>query len=243
MARKLNNSTPESANKDTQIPTKAQDSANTQTFTNVQTPTGVQIPNSAQNSQLMSERVFWLCGIGFACIVVLANFSVQYPIFGTHLTFGALTYPLSFLLMNVLSEKYSKPQVLRTLRLGLVLAFVPSIFASELRIALASVCAFCVSQVLDVYVFFYLKQKFPRIWYLRNNGATMLSQLIDTMIFFHIAFFLIKPEVDIIFMILADYSMKVILALCNTPFFYALAIRGKNLLTPQSHQKEQNAYK
>ncbi|WP_335339533.1 queuosine precursor transporter [Helicobacter himalayensis] len=235
MARKLPNQTSESANKNTQIPAK------TQTFTNVHIPTNTQIP--AQTPRPMSERIFWLCGIGFACIVVLANFSVQYPIFGTHLTFGALTYPLSFLLMNVLSEKYSKPQVLRTLRLGLVLAFVPSIFASEFRIALASVCAFCVSQVLDVYVFFYLKQKFPRIWYLRNNGATMLSQLIDTMIFFHIAFFFIKPEVDIVFMILADYSMKVILALCNTPFFYALAIRGKNLLTPQSHQKEQNAYK
>lgn len=235
MACKFNDSTPKSTNKNAQISTKAQNPVDTQT------PAGAQIPNSTQN--FMSESVFWLCGVGFACIVVLANFSVQYPIFDTHLTFGALTYPLSFLLMNVLSEKYSKPQVLRTLRLGLVLAFVPSIFASELRIALASVCAFCVSQVLDVYVFFYLKQKFPRIWYLRNNGATMLSQLVDTMIFFHIAFFFIKPEIDIIFMVLADYSMKVILALCNTPFFYALAIRGKNLLAPQSHKKEQNAYK
>lgn len=179
----------------------------------------------------MSKKTFILSACLFAAIIVLANFSVQYPIFNTHLTFGALTYPLSFLLMNILSEKYSRKQVLQTLRLGLVLAFIPSIFAAEFRIAIASICAFCASQILDVYVFFYLKEKFPRIWYLRSNAATMLSQLIDTMIFFHIAFLFTKPLGDILFMILADYSIKAILSFCNTPFFYALAIRGKNILT------------
>lgn len=177
----------------------------------------------------MSKRTFFLSAIWFAAIIVLANFSVQYPVFGTHLTYGALCYPLSFLLMNILSEKYTRPQVLQTLRLGLILAFVPSIFAAEWRIALASVCAFCCSQVLDVYVFFYLKQKFPKIWYLRNNGATLLSQLVDTMIFFHIAFLLTKPYEDVVLMALSDYTIKILLSVCNTPLFWNFAIRGKNL--------------
>lgn len=177
----------------------------------------------------MNTQTFILSALWFALIIVLANFSVQYPILGTHLTYGALCYPLSFLLMNILSEKYSKDQVLRTLRLGLVLAFIPSIFAAEFRIACASVCAFCCSQILDVYVFFYLKQRFPKIWYLRNNGATMVSQLVDTMIFFHVAFLFTKPYEEVILMALSDYAIKVILTLCNTPLFWNFAIRGKNL--------------
>ena len=66
----------------------------------------------------MSKHTFILSALGFAAIIVLANFSVQYPVFGTHLTYGALCYPLSFLLMNILSEKYSRAQVLKTLRLA-----------------------------------------------------------------------------------------------------------------------------
>ncbi len=186
----------------------------------------------------MNKRTFILSAVCFAAIIVLANFSVQYPVFGTHLTYGALCYPLSFLLMNILSEKYSKAQVLKTLRLGLVLAFVPSIFAAEFRIACASVCAFCCSQVLDVYVFFYLKQKFPKIWYLRNNGATLLSQLVDTMIFFHIAFLFVQPHEDVLLMALSDYTIKVLLCVCNTPLFWNFAIRGKNLYKTTFSKKD-----
>ncbi len=186
----------------------------------------------------MSKHTFILSALGFAAIIVLANFSVQYPVFGTHLTYGALCYPLSFLLMNILSEKYSRAQVLKTLRLGLVLAFIPSIFAAEFRIACASVCAFCCSQVLDVYVFFYLKQKFPKIWYLRSNGASLLSQCIDTMIFFHIAFLFVQPHADVLLMALWDYAIKILLCVCNTPLFWGFAIRGKTLHKTTSHKKD-----
>ena len=128
--------------------------------------------------------------------------------------------------------------MLKTLRLGLILAFIPSIFTAELRIAIASVCAFCCSQVLDVYVFFYLKQKFPKIWYLRNNGATLLSQLVDTMIFFHIAFLFIQPHGDVILMALSDYTIKILLCVCNTPLFWSFAIRGKTLYKATFNKKD-----
>lgn len=164
----------------------------------------------------------------FACIVVLANYTVQYPILNTPMTYGALTYPLSFLLMDVLSEKYSKAQVLKTLWFGLLLAFIPSMFASEVRIAIASVCAFFVSQNLDIHVFYYLKNRFPSLWWLRNNASTILSQFVDTMIFFHIAFLFVLPWEHVVLMGLADFSIKVLLAILDTPFFYALAIRGQH---------------
>lgn len=183
--------------------------------------------SSLDSQKTMNKTQFILASFGFACIIVLANFSVQYNIFNTPLTFGALTYPFSFLLMNILSEKYPRPNVLKTLWVGLALAFVPSILLAEFRIACASVCGFCCAQVLDVFVFYYLKHRFPKIWYLRNNGASLFSQFIDTLLFFHIAYLFIKPEGEIIAMVFSDYAIKVISNLCNTPLFYAFAIRGK----------------
>ncbi|TLD96577.1 VUT family protein [Helicobacter jaachi] len=179
----------------------------------------------------MSKATFILSACLFAGIVVLANFTVQFSVLNTPLTYGALTYPLSFLLMDILSEKYSKAQVLKTLWLGLLLAFVPSLLASEPRIAIASVCAFFVSQNLDIHIFFYLKNRFPNLWWLRNNASTMISQFIDTMIFFHIAFLFIYPWEHIVAMLLADFSMKAFLSLCDTPLFYAFAIRTKPKIT------------
>ena len=79
-------------------------------------------------------------------------------------------------------------------------------------------------------MFYYLKRKFPKIWYLRNNGASLFSQFIDTLIFFHIAYLFIKPEGEIIAMVFSDYAIKVMSNLCNTPLFYAFAIRGKRVL-------------
>ena len=121
--------------------------------------------------------------------------------------------------------------MLKTLWVGLLLAFIPSLLASEPRIAIASVCAFFVSQNLDVHIFFYLKNRFPKLWWLRNNASTMASQFIDTMIFFHIAFLFVYPWEQVIAMLLADFSIKVFLALCDTPLFYVFAIKNKPKIT------------
>lgn len=196
------------------------------------------VANSLLPQKVMNKTQFMLASVSFAAIIVLANFSVQYNIFDTPLTFGALTYPFSFLLMNILSEKYPRPNVLKTLWLGLALAFVPSILLSEFRIACASVCGFCCAQVLDVFVFYYLKGRFPQIWYLRNNGASLFSQFIDTLIFFHIAYLFIKPEGEIIAMVFSDYTIKVLSNFCNTPLFYTFAIRNKRIPSDSNGIKE-----
>ena len=187
--------------------------------------------SNLKQEKSMSSAVFAGSSLLFACIVVLANYTVQYPILNTPLTYGALTYPISFLLMDILSEKYNKAEVLKNLWVGLLLAFIPSLLASEPRIAIASVCAFFVSQNLDVHIFFYLKNRFPKLWWLRNNASTMASQFIDTMIFFHIAFLFVYPWEQVIAMLLADFSIKVFLALCDTPLFYVFAIKNKPKIT------------
>lgn len=172
--------------------------------------------------------MIWFFALIFALIFALANYGVQFDIGSSKLTYGALIYPFSFLLLDILSERCGKKVVLKIVRYGVLLAFIPSFFISQPSIAIASICAFFVSQHLDVYIFFALKKLFPKLWWFRNNASTIIAQLFDTLIFFHIAFWFDKSWDWIIIAALLDFSVKIISSLASTPFFYIFAIRVKH---------------
>lgn len=173
----------------------------------------------------MQKTAILLYACVLASIVVLSNYCVQFRIYDSYLTYGALTYPISFLLLDILSEKYERREVLKVLKYGIILAFIPSFFISAPLIAIASISAFCISQPLDVFLFYACKKYFPRFWWLRNNLSTIIAQFFDTIIFFSIAFWLNFGFQEIIFMALFDFSIKIALSLLDTPFFYIFAIR------------------
>lgn len=163
----------------------------------------------------------------FTIIFILANYFVQFNIGSSNLTYGAIIYPFSFLLLDILSEKYNKKDVFKIVRYGVILSFIPSFIISQPSIAIASFCAFFVSQHLDVYIFFALKKLFPKLWWLRNNASTIIAQLFDTLIFFTIAFWLTHSWEWIIITALLDFCVKIISSFASTPFFYIFAIRTK----------------
>ncbi|OCR17367.1 hypothetical protein BA919_01230 [Helicobacter pullorum] len=165
----------------------------------------------------------------FMFLIVASNYLVQFPI-NDFFTYGAILYPFTFLLADILAEKHSKEEVLKVVRIGIFCAFIPSMFLAEFRIAFASVSAFFVSQQADIYVFYWLKSKFPKLWWLRNVGSTAFSQFVDTVVFFHIAFLFVMPWQNILMLIAGDYLIKFILAFLNTPLFYLFAIRMQNFL-------------
>ncbi|TLD85971.1 queuosine precursor transporter [Helicobacter sp. MIT 05-5294] len=177
----------------------------------------------------MSNAVLVISAVIFTALIVASNYLVQFPI-NDFLTLGALTYPFTFLLADVLAEKYSKQEVLKVVRIGIVCAFVPSLFLSELRIAIASVSAFFVSQQLDVYAFFWIKSKLPKVWWLRSAGSTAFSQALDTIIFFHIAFLFVMPWQSVLMLVAGDYLMKFLFAFANTPLFYLFGIKMQKFL-------------
>jgi uncharacterized integral membrane protein (TIGR00697 family) len=87
------------------------------------------------------------------------------------------------------------------------------------RIIVASLAAYLSSQFHDVWLYNLLKDRMhgKHLW-LRNNLATMLSQLIDSVVFIVIAFYGIMPVWP---MIIGQWTVKVALALCDTPLVYA----------------------
>ncbi|WP_104721726.1 queuosine precursor transporter [Helicobacter mesocricetorum] len=170
-----------------------------------------------------------LCIFIFTFLIIASNYLVQFPL-NDFLTYGAITYPFTFLLSDILAERYNKAEVLKIVRIGILLAFIPSLFLAEFRIAIASIIAFFCSQQMDVYLFYWIKSKFPKVWWLRSAGSTALSQFIDTIVFFHIAFLFVMPWDNVLMLILGDYAIKFIFAFSNTPLFYLFAIRIQNFL-------------
>lgn len=188
----------------------------------------------------MSNLVLISSTLLFACVIVASNYLVSFRVgdlhfgFGnfsftlslTHVTYGAITYPFSFLIMDILSEKFNRKDVLKALRIGLLLAFIPSLYIADSKsIAIASVSAFFISQFLDVVIFYRLKQKFPTLWWLRSGMSSAIAQCVDTFVFFHVAFFFTLPYYDVIMLFVFDYCIKLLVNLADMPLFYLLAIK------------------
>ncbi len=175
----------------------------------------------------MSKKELYLSSILFALLIIISNYTVQFPI-NDWLTYGAIVYPFTFLITDILSEKYSKKEVLKVVKIGSLLAIGPTIMVADTRIAIASILTFFIIQQLDVVLFHKLKEKYANLWWLRNNGSTMISQFFDTSLFFILAFSFIMPMDMIIKLIIGDYIVKLVMALLDTPLFYYLAIRVKH---------------
>lgn len=167
------------------------------------------------------------------------------------ITLGNTMYGTIYLASDLLNEKYGEKAakkavwfgfftlIASTIIMQMALQFNPhnepfplevqgameTLFGLLPRIALGSLCAYFVSQFLDVKIYSLLKRLFPahnQLW-IRNNGSTMVSQLVDTLIFCTIAFagapgYGSKLWLSIF---LSTYVIKFIVSLCSTPFLYA----------------------
>jgi queuosine precursor transporter len=126
-------------------------------------------------------------------VVTASNILVQYPVafdigpvhLGDLLTWGAFTYPFAFLVTD-LTNRYDGPNRARlVVVIGFVVALALSFYLSTPRIAIASASAFLVGQLLDIAIFSRLRNRF---WLVPPLTGSLLGSLIDTLIFFTIAF-------------------------------------------------------
>jgi len=209
---------------------------------------------------ILAYRLFGKIGLYIWCAVavILANIQVMktVQIFGLVTALGNVIYASLFLVTDILNENHSKKDAQKAVWIGffvlisttlimqLTLYFIPdeSDFISEHltevfkympRIAFASLVAYLISQSHDVWFFAKLKQKHKRkkLW-LRNNLSTITSQLIDNAIFTLIAFLGVEgftPEI-ILQIFITSLILKVIVAVCDTPFLYLSRIIKNNYL-------------
>ena len=152
-----------------------------------------------------------------AVVVVASNILVGYPI-NDWLTWGALSYPLAFLVTDVTNRRYGPARARRVVVVGFALAVVLSIVLASPRIALASGTAFLFAQVLDVQVFDRLRD---RVWWLPPLVSSLLGSALDTVMFFSLAF--AGSGLPWVGWAIGDFGVKVAVALAMLPAFRVLA--------------------
>ncbi len=137
--------------------------------------------------------------IAMATIVVASNILVQFLILDGLLTWGAFTYPLAFLVTDVMNRVYGPSAARKVVFSGLVVGIICSLIGSQimlqgdgyeypavaLRIAIGSATAFVIAQLLDIAVFHRLRDG---SWWKAPLGSTLVGSTVDTAIFFSIAF-------------------------------------------------------
>lgn len=129
-----------------------------------------------------------------AAIVVASNILVQH-LFGQWLTWGAFTYPLAFLVTDLMNRFYGVAAARRVVLVGFVVGLVCSFIGTQimgefgplvtLRIAIGSGLAFLTAQLLDVAIFDRLR---AGEWWRAPLASTLVGASADTAIFFTIAF-------------------------------------------------------
>ena len=136
-----------------------------------------------------------LAGIGaMAAVVVASNILVQF-LFGQWLTWGAFTYPVAFLVTDVMNRVYGARKARQVVVAGFAVGVVCSLIGSQihgefgplvtLRIAVGSGLAFLTAQLLDVAIFDRLRE---RSWWRAPLASSLIGSSVDTAIFFTIAF-------------------------------------------------------
>jgi len=171
---------------------------------------------------------------------------------------GIFAYPITFLITDVIEEVHGKEKtktfvwvgfismvlILLITALAVWLPFAPRsyvqaeqynpVFGIGIRFFIASVTAFLLSQLHDIWAFNFWKQKTKgKFLWLRNNASTIVSQFIDTVVFMFIALYYIpwlpqifntSPKFTVAYLftlIIPYYLLKVVVALFDTPFVYA----------------------
>ena len=167
----------------------------------------------------IENKLFLLLALLMGCVVVLSNYLVQFPIqyFGLEdlLTYGALSYPVAFLITDLSNRRYGKNVAKKIVGLGFALGVFLTLYFStnysdliSIRIAIGSGTAFFVAQLIDVHVFDRLRKK---IWFIAPLASSLIGSSIDTFLFFFISFY--GTGINWITLSFGDLSIKIFVAL------------------------------
>ncbi|UCD04538.1 MAG: queuosine precursor transporter [Candidatus Woesearchaeota archaeon] len=171
---------------------------------------------------------------------------------GIPVTAATVSWCLTFPMTDVICEVWGRKKAGKVVFLGFlslilvtvlitIIRFIPaapfyteneafnSIFSITPRILIAGWIAYILSQTHDVFAFSLFKKltKDKYLW-LRNNLSTIVSQFIDSVSFTTIAFLGKYPFANILQIVFGVYIMKIIIAICDTPFVYLLVRWVKN---------------
>ena len=167
----------------------------------------------------IKNKLFFILALLIALVVTLSNYLVQFPVryfnLENLLTYGAFTYPVSFLITDLSNRKYGKKTAQKVVYFGFLCGVFATFYFSitdldliSARIAVGSGIAFLVAQLIDINIFDKLRRK---KWFIAPLTSSLIGSSIDTLLFFSIAFY--GTGINWLTLSLGDLSVKILVAL------------------------------
>ena len=165
------------------------------------------------------NKIFFILSFLMGAVVLASNYLVQFPIkyYGLEeiLTYGAISYPIAFLITDLANRSFGKIVARKIVYIGFGIGISFTLLFStnftdliSIRIAIGSGTAFLVAQLLDVQIFDKLRKK---EWFVAPLTSSLIGSTIDTFIFFLISFY--GTGIPWITLSLGDLSVKIFVAL------------------------------
>jgi uncharacterized integral membrane protein (TIGR00697 family) len=193
--------------------------------------------------KLGKERLYSAIIVFLILIAAVGGKIVEF--FGFATNTGNIFYASVFLATYFLIERYGTREGIRSIWIGVVavaffsvLARITSTligsgataeldtaisvaFSPLLRLTFASLLAYAISQSLNVYVYIYLKERWEgaRLW-LRANVTNAIAQVVDSAVFFLVAFWGVVPFTSVWEVIVTGFILKVIFMMLASPLLY-----------------------
>ena len=165
------------------------------------------------------KKIFLILSFLMGVVVLASNYLVQFPInhYGLNeiLTYGALSYPIAFLITDLANRSFGKVVARKIVYIGFAIGISFTLLFStnfadliSIRIAIGSGTAFLVAQLLDVQIFDELRRK---QWFVAPLTSSLIGSTVDTFIFFSISFY--GTGVPWVTLSFGDLSVKIFVAL------------------------------
>lgn len=186
----------------------------------------------------------------FATLVANIEVLLLVEAFGMEMTLGNVLFGSTFLITDILSENHSRKDANRAVIISTAcsilfiaisqiwLLYTPAandwassafhtIFSNTPRLIIASLSVYLVSQLVDVWLYHkwweWCKKHFgdsrKGLW-IRNNGSTMISQLLNTSLFTFIAFYGVHSMSTMVSIFASSYAIFIVTSLLDTPIVY-----------------------
>ncbi len=164
--------------------------------------------------------LFFVLSITMGLVVIISNYLVQFPINHYNLqevlTYGAFSYPVTFLITDLANRAYGIAIAKKIVYIGFIIGVVLTLTIStnfsdliSVRIAIGSGVAFLVAQTIDINVFDKLRAN--KIWFIAPLASSLIGSAIDTSLFFSISFY--NTTVPWVSLAFGDFAVKLLIAL------------------------------
>jgi uncharacterized integral membrane protein (TIGR00697 family) len=201
----------------------------------------------------VADKIYTGLCVFFSVIIVIGNLTYQkfvtlpIPFFHTfYLSVGAILYPLTYLVSDLIAEFYGRNKAIFCIRFALLMNIIAAliiycmehleatswsriddymfhaVFGMYSIAFIGSIIACFISQNIDIYLYLFLRKltKDKSLW-LRNIMSTSVSLFIDTFIVIgFMTYFEILPQKHMWDLIYNSYSFKLFFSICSTPLFY-----------------------